>query len=57
MVPGAGIEPARCFHRGILSPSDTINYNKRQYINPVLSAFYCYTFIATYRQLLPFIIT
>ena len=20
MVPGAGIEPARCFHRGILSP-------------------------------------
>ena len=20
MVPGAGVEPARCFHRGILSP-------------------------------------
>jgi hypothetical protein len=20
LVPGAGIEPARCFHRGILSP-------------------------------------
>ncbi len=20
VVPGAGIEPARCFHRGILSP-------------------------------------
>ena len=20
MVPGAGVEPARCYHRGILSP-------------------------------------
>ncbi len=20
MVPGAGLEPARCYHRGILSP-------------------------------------
>jgi hypothetical protein len=20
MVPGAGVEPAQCFHRGILSP-------------------------------------
>ncbi|MGYP004009420597 len=33
MVPGAGLEPAQCFHRRILSPSGTTSRDSRQPTN------------------------
>jgi hypothetical protein len=40
MVPGAGLEPAQCFHRRILSPSGTTSHDSRQPTNAYKSLAY-----------------
>ena len=40
MVPGAGLEPAQCCHRRILSPSGTTSHDSRQPTNTYKSKAY-----------------